>query len=81
MSIIKVDLNKFKAIVHEKRREAREQEFQPHDEVIAKQIPGASAAAAEVARQAVRDKYATIQANIDAASTVEEIKAAITFEI
>ncbi len=33
--------------------------------------------AAEAARQAIRDKYAAIQADIDAATTPEEIKAAL----
>ena len=32
---------------------------------------------AEAARQAIRDKYAAMQGAIDAASTVEEIKAAM----
>jgi len=32
------------------------------------------AVAAEAARQAVRDKYATIQANIDAAAGVAQLK-------
>jgi hypothetical protein len=42
-----------------------------------KQIPGVDAQAAEAARQAIRDKYAAIQADIDAATTPEEIKAAL----
>jgi uncharacterized protein YktB (UPF0637 family) len=73
MSIIKIDLTKFKIIAHDKRREARAKEFEPHDEVIAKQIPNANANAAEAARQAVRDKYAVMQDQIDAAKTVEEL--------
>ena len=42
MSIV-VNLTKAKTIAHEKRRMKREQEFKPHDDIIAKQIPGADA--------------------------------------
>lgn len=72
---IKIDLNKAKVIAHEKRRAARAAEFAPHDEVIMKQIPGAGAEAAEAARQTIRDKYAELQVEMDAATTVEELKA------
>jgi hypothetical protein len=71
------DLDKCKEIGHDKRRAARAEEFQPYDEVIAKQIPGVDAAEAEAARQAIRDKYTDVQANIDAAETPDEIKAAL----
>jgi hypothetical protein len=74
---IEHDLERCKAIGHERRRAARAQEFQPHDEVIAKQIPGADAQAAEAARQAIRGKYAEMQDAIDAAITPDEIKAAL----
>lgn len=74
---IKINLDKAKNIGHEMRRAAREEEFKPHDEVIMKQIPGTAAQEAEAARQAIRDKYAEIQQNIDAAQTPEEIKAAL----
>jgi hypothetical protein len=36
------------------------------------------AAQAEADRQAIRDKYAVMQANIDAAATPDEIKTALT---
>lgn len=75
--MIVINTNKAKAIGHEIRRAARAAEFAPLDEVIAKQIPGADAQVIEAQRQAVRDKYAAIQADIDAASTVDEIKAAL----
>ena len=39
-----------------------------------KQIPGVDAQAAEAARQAIRDKYAALQAQMDAAQNVEELK-------
>lgn len=74
---IVIDLTKAKAIGHDIRRAARAEEFKPHDELIAKQIPGVDAQAAEAARQAIREKYAAIQTQIDAATTTDEIKAAL----
>lgn len=71
------DLGKCKEIGHDKRRQLRAEEFAPYDEVIAKQIPGADAAEAEAARQAIRDKYSAVQDAIEAAATPEEIKAAL----
>ena len=71
------DLDLCKEIGHTMRRSARAEEFAPHDEVIAKQIPGADAAAAESARQAIRDKYDAIQSAIATAEAPEEIKAAL----
>jgi hypothetical protein len=71
------DIDRCRAIGHDMRRAKRAEEFAPHDEVIAKQIPGADAAAAEEARQEIRDRYAGIQAAIDAAATPDEIKAAL----
>jgi hypothetical protein len=71
------DLDKCKALGHDMRRAKRAEEFAPHDEVIMKQIPGADHAAAEAARQAIRDKYALIQDVIEGAATPEEIKAAL----
>ena len=72
--MITIDMTKAKDIAHDKRRAARSAEFAPHDEVIMKQIPGVDAQAAEAARQAIRDKYATLQAQMDAATTVNELK-------
>lgn len=72
--MITINIDKAKAIAHDKRRVMRAEEFAPLDEIIAKQIPGKDAAAAEAARQAIRDKYATIQADIDAAATADELK-------
>jgi hypothetical protein len=73
--MIRINLSKAKLIAHDKRRAARELEFVPHDEVIAKQIPGKDAVAAEAARQAIRDEYALMQAAMDAATTVQELNA------
>lgn len=69
--MIKINIDKAKAIAHEKRREARAAEFAPHDEVIAKRIPGVAEADAEAARQAIREKYAVIQGQIDSTVSVE----------
>jgi hypothetical protein len=75
--MITINLDKAKAIGHDRRRALRAEEFKPYDEVIAKQIPGTDHAAAEAARQAIRDKYALIQYVIEGASTPEEIKSAL----
>lgn len=70
-----IDINKAKAIGHDMRRAARAEEFKPLDEAIAKQIPNSGVTDAD--RQVIRDKYAVIQSEIDAAQTPEEIKAAL----
>jgi len=72
--MIIINMNKAKAIAHEARRAARAAEFEPHDAVIMKQIPGTDVAAAEAARQAIRDKYAALQTQMDAAQTPEQLK-------
>jgi hypothetical protein len=70
MAIV-IDLTKAKDIAHDKRRAARSAEFAPLD--IKATIP-AEATAAEETRQAVRQKYAEIQTNIDAATDVASLK-------
>ena len=72
--MITINIDKAKAIAHNIRRVARAEEFAPLD--VKATIP-AEAAEAEAARQAVRDKYAQIQADIDAATTVDELKTVI----
>jgi len=72
--MIKINIDKAKAIGHDMRRAARAEEFKPLD--VKATIPS-EAAAAEAARQLVREKYADIQAKIDAATTPEEIKEAV----
>ena len=74
---VAVDLGKAKDIGHDIRRQQRSEEFQPFDEIIAKQIPGADALAAEAARAEIRDKYAEIQDAINAAETTDSIKLAL----
>ena len=71
------DLAAAKEIAHVMRRSNREEEFKPHDDLIAKQIPGVDTDAAETARAAIRTKYATMQENIDSAGSTAEIKAAL----
>jgi hypothetical protein len=68
---IGLNLNKAKEIAHEVRRAKRAEEFAPLD--IKVTIPS-EAQAAEAARQAIRDKYATLQAQMDAAQTADELK-------
>jgi hypothetical protein len=72
--MITINISKAKTIAHEKRREARSIEFAPLD--IKATIPS-EATAAEVARQVIRDKYSAMQTAIDAATTSDQIKAAM----
>jgi len=69
--MISINIDKAKAICHEKRRAARAAEFAPLD--VKATIPF-QAAWAEEERQAVREKYATVQTQIDAASDVAALK-------
>lgn len=71
------DMTKCKTIAHDRRRAAREAEFAPLDDALAKRIPGTDEAAIEAQREAVRVKYADMQSAIDAAQTVAQIKAAL----
>lgn len=72
--MIVINIDKAKAVAHDIRRAKRAEEFAPLD--IKATIPS-EAAAAETARQAIRDRYAAMQESIDAASTADEIKAAL----
>jgi len=74
--MITININKAKTVAHDIRRAARSVEFQPYDEAIAKQVP-AQVEGAEAARATISAKYAAMQTAIDAASTVDEIKAAM----
>lgn len=78
--MITINIDKAKSIAHDIRRVAREEEFKPLDAVVMKQIPGFDIASVELQRQAVRDKFAGIQTQIDAATSSEEIKAALKGE-
>jgi hypothetical protein len=76
MSII-VNLDKAKAIAHDLRRQQRALEFAPLDQVIAARIPGTDPEVIEEKREAIREKYAEVQASIEAAQTPDEIQAAL----
>lgn len=64
---------KAKEVAHEIRRARREEEFKPHDEAIAKAIPG-KAVASEAERQKIRDKYAVMQTKIDGCATTADLR-------
>jgi hypothetical protein len=72
--MISVNIQKAKEIAHIIRRDKREEEFAPLDKVIMKQIPGTDVGAVESQRQAIRDKYAAMQIEIDAAQDPQELK-------
>lgn len=72
--MIAINIDKAKTIAHDIRRGKRTQEFAPLD--IKATIPS-EAAAAEAARQLIRDKYAVMQSAIDTAATVDDIKSAL----
>lgn len=78
--MITIDLDKAKAIGHDIRRAKRAEEFAPLDQVIAARIPGADIDKLEAERQVIREKYAEVQAAINAAESPEEIKAALSLE-
>ena len=71
---IVIDLNKAKNISHEKRRAARAVEFAPLD--VKATIPS-EATKAEADRQLVRDKYAALQTEIDAAADIDALKTVV----
>jgi hypothetical protein len=73
--MITVNFEKAKVIAHQIRRDARSKEFEPLDEKIAKQIPGATMQDVEAQRQLIRDKYQVIQEQLNAAESIEELKA------
>jgi hypothetical protein len=72
--MITINIDKAKNIAHELRRLKRSEEFAPLD--IKATIPS-EATAAEATRQEIRDRYTAMQAEIDSASTPEEIKIAL----
>lgn len=72
--MITINIDKAKAIAHDKRRQARSAEFAPLD--IKATIPS-EAVAAEAARALIRAKYATMQAEIDAATTINALTARV----
>lgn len=75
--MITINLTKSKAIAHDARRIARAKEFEPYDTIIMKQIPGNDLIKAETARQAIREKYAVIQMQMDASEDVAALTALV----
>lgn len=75
--MIVINIDKAKSIGHEMRRTERAKEFAPLDEQIMKQLPNTDVAAVEAGRQAIREKYAAIQEQIETATTPDEIKVAL----
>jgi hypothetical protein len=71
--MISINLDRAKTISHDIRRQRRAADFEPLDTVIAKQIPGTDTQAVEAQRQQIRDQYANLQTQIDAAQTVTEL--------
>lgn len=71
---VTVDLAKSKLITLSKMRYVRQMEFKPYDEIIALQIPGEDAQAAEAQRVLIRQKYADIQNDIDGTETISDLK-------
>ena len=76
--MIKVNIAKAQDIAHDVRRAARSAEFAPLD--VKATIPS-EAAAAEEARAAIRTKYDDMQVAINAATTVNALKAAMPQEV
>jgi hypothetical protein len=72
--VIRINLDKAKAIAHDRRRIARAREFAPLDTEAT--IP-AKAAAAEAKRQVIRDKYDAVQAQIDACTAPDALKSIV----
>jgi hypothetical protein len=72
--MITVNITKARDIAHQMRRAARAAEFAPLD--IQATIP-AQAAQTEAERQLIRDKYAAMQADIEASATPDAIKEAV----
>ena len=75
--MITINLGRAKAVAHEHRRMARAAEFQPLDDIIAKRIPGSVEADAEAQRQAIRERNAVVQEQIEAAGNHHELRAII----
>ena len=75
--MIIINLGRARAVAHEHRRMARAAEFQPLDDIIAKRIPGTAEADAEGQRQAIRERTAVVQEQIEAASDHHELRVII----
>jgi hypothetical protein len=74
---VAVSVEAARLIAHDKRRALRQQQLAPLDEALALKIPGTDELQIESQRQALRDGYAQMQQAIDAATTPEQLKAAL----
>ena len=77
-TVILEDTTSMKEIAHEMRRKVRQEEFEPYDNIIMKQIPGEDAVSAEAARAEIRTRYVGIQSSIDEAADPLAIRSALT---
>jgi hypothetical protein len=71
--MISINLDRAKTISHDIRRQQRSKEFESLDQVIMRQIPGTDVQAVEAERQTIRNRYAAIQTQIDAADSVDTL--------
>jgi hypothetical protein len=75
--MIKINMDKARQIAHGIRRDLRSKEFEPHDQIIMKQIPGSNNSVAENARESIRQKYQQVQILVDKAETPQELRSAL----
>ena len=75
--MITIQLGRAKSVAHDYRRTTRTAEFAPLDAIIARRIPGTAEAEAEAKRQEIRDRNATVQLQIEAATDHHELKAIV----
>lgn len=75
---VNINLSKAKAVTHEMRRAARAYEFSPLDEQIALQLPGVDAETIEAERQAIRDRYAVLQTQIEGAEDLTSLRSIVS---
>jgi hypothetical protein len=77
MGHIGVDIDRARAVAHDLRRADRQERLAPLDHLIAAQIPGPDAKAAEAKRASIRAENASQQAQIDAAKNEAALRAAL----
>lgn len=70
-------LPKAKLLAHDMRRKQRDEEMQPHDDIVIGTVPG-DAVKAEAERVKIRAKYDVMQISINNATSVEQLKAEIS---
>ncbi len=72
--VVDIDIPAAKLIAHNFRRAKKLELLKPHDDIIAKQIPGEDAVKAEVDRAAIRNTDSTVQTDIDSAIDEPSLK-------